>query len=320
MYLKIEWQENGGGARVLNVSGSAAEVVLPGEVEEIPITEIGDYCFAGKRVESAGEVRETCVGEPQEVRRIAGEYLEKLSLPNSVERIGNCAFYNCRKLRELVFGPGLESIGSDAFMNCRTLRNLTVRESVQRRTGLRQMLAQLTSGMSVSFGEGDACDAVILYPEYTESYDEISPAHIFGRKIEGEGFRARQSFKDGIVDFSGYDSIFPKACVEESAAICMRIAANRLRYPASLREEKRRMYEEYLTANADKEAVCFLREREKELLFFLCEQKYLSAGGVASLIQKAAEADWAEGAASLMRWKAEFYQRDERERYSFDEF
>ena len=53
-----------------------------------------------------------------------------------------------------------------------------------------------------------------MYPEYTESYDEIAPAHIFGRNITGEGFRARQQFQDGIVQFAGYDAIYPKVIAE----------------------------------------------------------------------------------------------------------
>lgn len=39
-----------------------------------------------------------------------------------------------------------------------------------------------------------------------------------GCNITGEGFRARQQFQDGIVQFAGYDAIYPKVIAEESPA------------------------------------------------------------------------------------------------------
>lgn len=68
--------------------------------------------------------------------------------------------------------------------------------------------------MEVTF-QGKTGQTAVFYPEYYENYDEIAPAHIFGRSIEGEGFRARQCFKEGVPDLSQYDTIFPKACAEE---------------------------------------------------------------------------------------------------------
>ncbi len=48
-----------------------------------------------------------------------------------------------------------------------------------------------------------------MYPEYYESYDELGPAHIFELNLTGEGFRARQCFKEGVILLNAYDEIFP---------------------------------------------------------------------------------------------------------------
>lgn len=318
--LCLMWQKIETGARLLRLEAVSEEVQVPSEIEGYPIIEIGDYCFSGKGKEIEGEVRETILGNPKELHEISGAYLKRIYLPDTVERIGNFAFYNCTRLEEISFGKRLEQIGSDAFMNCMRLRELKVRSGIRERTGLKQILAQLSGTIAVNFEKEGNCEARVLYPEYFETYDEISPAHIFGRNIEGEGFRARQCFTEGVVDFYQYDTIFPKACAEEVAEIRMQLAVNRLRYPVDLRDDKKKLYENYLKANADEESVFFLKNQEKEVLFFLCEHHYLSEQGVIMLIQKAVELDWAEGTASLMQWKAKFYQEEKKDKYSFDDF
>ena len=320
MYLRLKWKKIETGAKLLRMEGTSGDVVVPEKIEGYPVVEIGDYCFSAKEPILEGEIRETEIGKKEETHEISGAYLTRISLPNTVERIGNCAFYNCTKLEEIIFGKKLGQAGSDAFMNCMKLQSLTVRSGVREKTGLKQILAQLSGKIVVTFSKNGICEACVLYPEYFETYDEISPAHIFGRNIEGEGFRARQCFEDGIIQFAQYDTIFQKACAEETAEIRIQLAVNRLRYPIDLKKENRNLYEKYLTTNADEEAVYFLRKRDKEVLYFLCEHQYVSEQGVAELIQKAAEGDWAEGAASLMQWKARFWKKEVKDRYSFDEF
>ena len=302
------------------MQASVSEVVLPEAIEGNVITDIGDYCFATKEPAVQGEVFESVLGTEEEVHEVSGSYLTKICLPDTVEHIGNFAFYNCTKLEEISFGKKLERIGSDAFMNCLRLHRLIVRCDVSEKTGLKQVLAQIPWEITVSMEQQEREVACVLYPEYFETYDEISPAHIFGRNIQGEGFRARQCFVDGKIDFVSYDSIFQKVCAEETADVRIRLAVNRLHYPMDLKEQAKESYETYLTTNADDEAIYFLRHREKDILYFLCERQYLSKQGVERLIRQAAEADWAEGAASLMQWKAKFWKETPKSRYSFDDF
>ena len=320
------WQKTeDGNARLLRAFCEAPDLVLPERIDGCLLTEIGDYCFAeaehlpgeGVRVFSAG------VDEKETEGRLApfsGNYPEVIRLPESVKKIGSLAFYNCGNLKELTVGKNLCGIGSDAFMNCRKLKVLIVMADVREKTGLKQILAQISWDITVSFLCGGNIRAKIFYPEYQEFYDEIAPAHIFGQNIEGEGFRARQAFLEGVVQPAQYDKIFPRACVEENEDTLVQLAAARLLYPVDLKETEQNLYEAYVREHSFSLAKRLIRERDLEQLKFLCERKFLAGGVLNEAAAFAAETAWTEGAASLLTWKKEFDVERTKERYTFDGF
>lgn len=334
-----------GGARLLRVFGMTAEAVLPGQIEGRPLTEIGDYCFAERKhlPENYRRIRIEC-GEthtlsceytgngalymvsnggdaPVELHELSGGYIERVVLPDTVEKVGNFAFYNASSLTCLEIGEKLIGIGSDAFMNCRKLHRLYLRCGYGKKSGLRQILAQISHDMEVSFGDEGSTWAKVLFPEYYESYDEIAPAHIFGRNIEGEGFRARQSFRDGVMDFAQYDLIFPKACVEEKEETLCRLAYNRLFYPVMLGQEAKRLYTEYLIAHTAALCGMAVSTKDMELVAFFCRQQIFTRADIECCIGYASEAEWVEGNAYFMRLLEKYFPRKERmSRYEFEDF
>ena len=48
--------------------------------------------------------------------------LRKITLPNSLKRIGAKAFLKCESLEEIVIPEGVESIGEDCFCECENLQ------------------------------------------------------------------------------------------------------------------------------------------------------------------------------------------------------
>lgn len=334
-----------GGARLLRIFGMTPEAVLPEQIEGHPLTEIGDYCFAEREHlrENYRRIRIKCeepeapsdeytwntglCGDsdgrdtPAELHELSGGYIERVILPDTVEKVGNFAFYNASSLTCLEIGGKLIGIGSDAFMNCRKLHRLCLRCRRGEASGLRQILAQISHDMEVSFRDEGGIWAKVLFPEYYESYDEIAPAHIFGRNIEGEGFRARQSFRDGAMDFAQYDLIFPKACVEEKEETLCRLACNRLRYPVMLGQEAKRLYTEYLTAHTAALCAMAVRARDMELAAFFCRQQIFARADIECCIGFASETEWVEGSAYFMRLLEEFFPRKTvASRYKFDDF
>ena len=324
------WQRTEDGeAKLLRVYGRDGEVVLPARLGGCPLAELGDYCFApDAHLPERYEV--WCMEEgaaPDDVWlvELAGNRVECVRLPSTVKKIGNLAFYNCTKLHLLEFGHALTEIGSDAFMNCKSLHHMWLdgeeTGGYRKPSGVRRILAQISADLEVTFGHAGRPEAVLLFPEYYESYDEVAPAHLFGRNIEGEGFRARQCFSDGVMDFVQYDGIFPKACAEESEQTLCRLAENRMRYPIDLREEARERYGTYLRAHAWKVCEAAVRERAVERLLFLCEEGLMVRDTLEACVRLASETCWAEGTAELLGLMERFFPLEKkRARYTFDDF
>ena len=159
-----------GGARLVRVYGQDPCVVLPGSVPapaggSWPITELGDYCFSEKprslpasdavcryQVDDTGAVRLTrafgqAVGgsarrydfdfdapaaDPDDLHPVCGSFVEEVTLPDRLQVIGSCAFYNCRKLRLLTVGAEGLTLGSDVFLNCFALETIRVQAEAER--------------------------------------------------------------------------------------------------------------------------------------------------------------------------------------------
>ena len=355
---ELYWEHTAdGNARLLRVYGTTPCVYVPAQIAGYPVTELGAYCFAkiahlpevyerttvrmgdsseenissegifsARKNENLGacsgnNLSATESGTVGSLRELSGKYIEEVTLPDTVKKIGNLTFYHCMSLRKITVGNALTEIGSDAFMNCKNLHQMTLRGGCRNASGMRQILAQISSDMEVTFEKEGSTEAVLLFPEYYESYDEIAPAHLFGRNIEGEGFRARQCFKDGIMDFKQYDTIFPKACVEESERTLCRLALNRLIFPVDLEELECGLYAEYVRAHVDYVCEYAIKGRDMERIHFLCEQKLLDKSGMEMCIRLAAQEEWAEGSAYFLRLKEQYFSAQKKaDRYAFDDF
>ena len=317
-------------AKLLRAYGQSAEIVLPSQIDGYPLTQIAPYCFStAKHFAEYVEILETYMEEEtvvegtdmgQSLHELSGNYIKTIQLPDTLQAIGNCAFYNCTNFMELSIGCTIGELGSDVFMNCRNFCRIDVRCSITNKTGVRLILQQLSSNIEVCFYEEDCLEAMLYYPEYYEAYDEIAPAHIFGRKITGEGFRARQSFADGVVSLAQYDAVFPKACIDEPEKTLSRMALNRLCYPIGLSGESQRLYEAYVKEHTLAIGLRLIQKRNMDRLHYLCQKKFMTKEELNQCIQEAAEIEWPEGVAAMMRWKQNYYPEDKQKRYAFDDF
>lgn len=318
--LRLLWEPWGDGVRLLRVFGLQDRLVVPDAIEDMPVCCIGAYCFAeAERLPADAQIHGTYVGADEETKHlypIAGNDLVQIILPDSVAAIEELAFYNCRKLRIIQIGKQTGEIGSDVFMNCRQLTNIQIRGEICGQTGAKAILSRIPWEIQVDFLEGKP--ASLLYPEYTESYDEIAPAHIFGRNITGEGFRARQLFQDGKVQLSAYDAMFPKITAEEIPLTVGKIALLRLRNPVGLSRDAKERYEKKLREVSAEIGVYYSKKRELPVLEYLCRERYLSGMALEQVIAAARFVNWSEGTASLMDYKSRYAGNRRDKRYSFD--
>ncbi|MBQ2697842.1 MAG: leucine-rich repeat domain-containing protein [Clostridia bacterium] len=102
-------------ATVVGCDRQVEEVVVPAEIDGIPVRVIGTRAFAAEEAvwQKGGE---------RAVRRIV--------LPRSVTAIGREAFVHCRRLREAVLPEGLQTVGRRAFFGCTALQELSLPASV----------------------------------------------------------------------------------------------------------------------------------------------------------------------------------------------
>lgn len=308
--LLCEEIENGA-LRLCRVFGSVDTLELPDTADGRQIRVIGAYCFAEK-----GRLAQALIDEAEEaglgdgttapegmLRPLNGNYLREISLPDTVTCLETYAFYNCRRLERLTAGAALTEINSDAFMNCRALHTLVIRASAGEATGLPYMLNQLTAELAVEFSNEEKGKVRLLYPEYTESYEEIGPAHIFSLHVEGEGYRARKQFVGGRLDVSGYDTVFEKACNEEQFLTLMKMALYRLEYPYELSEDAKTRYERYLAVHEVAVLEQLVQAQDEETLCMLCGQPLISDEAIQAAVVRAVADGWTRGVAGIIRWR-----------------
>lgn len=313
----FEWEETGEGVRLLRVYARSGEIRLPQEIEGRPIVELGAYCFArANRVPQDAKCsvkRE----ELEELREIAGERLETLILPESVRVIGNCCFYNCKELRAITIGSKIHAVNSDAFLNCRNLHLIRVDGDIEQKSGVRLCLNQISHTIAVRFEQGEITE--LIYPEYSESYEEIGPAHIFSMNIQGIGFRLRKCFKEDVVDLMQYDEAFLNATEkgDESKEMLARWCEKRLVYTKGLSKNARKRYETYLREQIDIMLDIWIKRQEEEPFRKLCERGIFERETIQQAIRQASDAGWVQGVAAWMELSKEKEQKKASSRYQF---
>lgn len=231
---------------------------------------VSDHCFAPSKSADLDSA-----GEPV----ICGEFLEEIILPDTTTTLESYSFYQCKNLSSLSVPSTLTEVHSDAFMNCKNLHTLIIRDSIKNASGLKFFLNQLTSEIEVIFD-----DAKILFPEYTESYEEVGPAHIFHLSVEGEGFRARKQFDNLIFKLKEYDEIFATACHQEGFVTLMKMAINRLNYPIDLTEAAANNYRQYIADNQEKIMHRLALNGDTDALISLIKSGHISEAGLKGAI------------------------------------
>ena len=162
-------------------------------------------------------------------------------------------------------------------------------------------------------------DGALFFPEYYEWLDEVSPAHLFSRSINGEGFRMRKCISDGRLDYGKYDACFENALATESPETLCRIAIDRLRWPGHLSESCRLLYRETLQKHLETALSMAVKTRDFSLLQFLFTAFTHDYSVYSQAIRLTTEADWGEGAAWLME-KRHGQHGTGKKTYIFDDF
>ena len=108
--------------------GSSESIIIPDAYKGLPITEIGDSAFPGKKY-IAKDTTWNLTGDliiPESVTKIGdlafGDTgFTKVVISKNLKVIGKWAFSNCENLTSITFHDGIEEINEGAFYECKKL-------------------------------------------------------------------------------------------------------------------------------------------------------------------------------------------------------
>ncbi len=345
-------------ARLVRVYGTEPCIALPGTLPapadgSFAVTELGGYCFSETprslpsadktcryTVEPDGTVRLTrafgqAVGgtcrrydfdfdvpasDADTLHPVCGNFLEEVTLPDSLQVVGSCAFYNCRRLRLLTVGAGNLTVGSDVFLNCFALETLRVQAAPEAPTGLFALVNNITEAVQAEFLPAGAAAplAALWYPAYWEDIEE-TPAHILLHTFSGQGYHYRQCFLNNIFLPAEYDSIFPQGHDADDANVMAMLCFDRLRYPWQLTEAAAGHYRAFLAANTGRVLARLLKAQDLDGIRALLALDVLDKDSFAEAAALAAKAENAAAAALLADAEHKKYAAEKKKaRYDFD--
>lgn len=202
-------------------------VVIPEELEHLPVTELGAYALAGSGA-------------------------EEVYLPSKLQKIGAYAFYNCEKLKKISCSSRVNDLGTGVFAGARDVEALDFTLFEGEKSCLKDLLSELRQTLRVRIVEQSAeqkpesREARLIFPEYFEESVENTPARILFIETHGCGHRYRYCFVNRQFQYKDYDALFPHVKVQEPTELVTELALGRLMYPYGLTEKHRLMYLEYV--------------------------------------------------------------------------
>ena len=126
---QFNFTTNNGAITITGYVGSEGSATIPGTINDLPVTRIGDYAFGGSSL--------TNLTIPDSITNI-GNYafisssLPGITIPDSVTGIGDYAFNGCGRLTSVTIPDSVADIGAWAFYNCTSLTNVRIGTGVTR--------------------------------------------------------------------------------------------------------------------------------------------------------------------------------------------
>lgn len=130
VYYEIKTDPEGDSVRITRFQGLSSQVEVPGQIEGLPVKAIDRKAFLSKK------------------------NLRRISLPNTVEEIGDWAFAYCDHLTEVVIPCRKVRFGKAVFMECKELQRISAAERTQEKSGAKfpaELLAAAVTVMDAAY-------------------------------------------------------------------------------------------------------------------------------------------------------------------------
>ena len=267
---KIHYKKTDQGVEITGCYGTQGELILPDEIEGIPVTRIADYAFAEKPEEEGEYVFVSEGGSLSGAEsRVCASQVTQIWLPSQVTEIGRYAFYRCRNLKRLILTDSLLDIGGGAFTGCH-LEEVEIHFYQGERSCLKSIVDEIRFAIRAKLyyhkkeaGREEYIEtAEVLFPEHYEEAVENTPARLLYTSHHGAGGYYRQCFYDRKLDFPKYDALLPRAVAEETPETVTELAIQRLLFPVGLSKKAKEEYETFLREHGG-QAAAFLVDQEE---------------------------------------------------------
>ena len=294
-----------GGVALLRCETSAPQLLLPDELDGLPIIRLGDYVFSAREPkqlpEGAFTLRLTSGGEELPAHDAAA--LRMVRLPQKALFLGNYAFYGCTGLEALEIGGHLQTVGTDAFMNCFSLRRMTLTAPAEECRCLRGLLQEYSGELELCFAPAAGPECRLFFPAYDEDYEEMAAPHIFHYNIRGVGYLCRQSFDGHCFRYDQYDASLDLLLRTHEFSLAVRMAMDRLRFPVQLSETARAAYLSCLEQHTEQALELVLTEADTAPLSFLLSLDLLGRPALAEGCEMARTARRTEALGLLLEYQ-----------------
>lgn len=288
--MDIRYHADGEGLVIDRVCGETQRVEVPPEINGDTVKALAAYAFSDAKPEDSEE------------SAICGMKLREIKLPESLAKIGNYTFYGCRNLENLTMWHRSVDIGGGAFTGCRFLKTLELFMEQAQGHCLKDMLGELRHEVRVILHYKEET-AVLLFPEYYEEAVENTPARLLETKFHGSGYHYRQCFRDGKINYTEYDRVFPEAQALESLDFCIELSLLRLQMPYGLAEDARGCYISWLIEHRMDAAQWCIAFEQAETLEYLCTLIDWSASELTALIEETNRKERLQMQSFLMDYK-----------------
>ena len=248
---KLVCRRDADGVTILRAATCDRRAALPETLWGLPVRSLGDRAMApGTREEDGEEVLLLCGGKDAE--DWDNRHLEELTLPDTLEQVGNFAFFRCERLRLLRLRDTVAHWGGSTLMNCRSLDTIDLTVTDPAQETLAYFAGELSGELDVTLHMPDGDSFRLIFPEYMEIYEENCPAHMFNYSITGAGYPYHHIFRHKQLHLQDYDNLYAAYLKMDCDPVCaLKLAFCRLRWPRELNAAAAARYRAHLRDHAD---------------------------------------------------------------------
>ena len=273
--MLITWRPVSGGAELVCVRTPDADITLPETIAGLPVTAVGQYAFSPVCEQAQGEQLNITCGISEDVPD--NRALACVTLPPTLRRLDDYAFYNCAGLRVLRFFEPITHWGTGIFMNCRLMDTLVIHAADEEAQSVYRLVSDFSRELDITVLYPQGEQARLIFPGYAEVYSENISARHLDYSINGAGFPYHNMFRSRALVIKDYDRLWPGLTARAHDRDCaLRIAWYRLSYPYGLTKEAEQLYLEYLNRHAGDVILWRITERDISGLAWFLHKAELS--------------------------------------------